>query len=104
MVRLKKGIAVPSCYVVYQGHNGMCGAMPSKSTMYTHPFLARKCILRSLLPSHAFYHTYTKRNDDFFAPLTITLAQYTHYEIEGTEIQGTVLKIFKNKGHQYSNF
>ena len=77
MVRLKKGIAVPSCYVVYQGHNGMCGAMPSKSTMYTHPFLARKCILRSLLPSHAFYHTYTKRNDDFFAPLTITLAQYS---------------------------
>ena len=39
MVRLKKGIAVSSCYVVYQGHNGMCGgAMPSKSTMYTHPF------------------------------------------------------------------
>ena len=30
---------------------------------------------------------------------------YTDYEIEGTEIQGTVLKFLKIfKGHQYSNF
>ena len=28
---------------------------------------------------------------------------YTYYEIQGTEIQGTVLKILKIKGHQYSN-
>ena len=30
--------------------------------------------------------------------------KYTHHEIEGTEMQGTVLNFFKNKGHKYSNF
>ena len=29
--------------------------------------------------------------------------QYTDYDIEGTEIEGTVLKFLKNKGHQYWN-
>ena len=28
---------------------------------------------------------------------------YTDYDIEGTEIEGTVLKFLKNKGHQYWN-
>ena len=28
---------------------------------------------------------------------------FTDYDIEGTEIEGTVLKFLKNKGHQYWN-
>ena len=30
-------------------------------------------------------------------------SEYTDHDIEGTEIEGTVLKFLKNKGHQYWN-
>ena len=43
-------------------------------------------------------------NSSKLIDIQLDTERYTHYDIEGTEIQGTVLKTFKNKGHQYSDF
>ena len=55
------------------------------------------------IPYHEYHHQLGQHNH-VTGFLHQHVHSYTHYEIEGTEIQGTVLKFFKNKGHQYSNF